>query len=158
MRLCNPCSSLLCCNFIKKDLKHGGSMCQVKCHEKNCGWNPLKSLCQLQTCVCNREMKHRKEIKTHAGWYCHQINVTNTMKDTFEPEKYWKWQDPLTEHNFINMSFNGSEMTGQAKQFLSTFFSTFYMPWMLISPMSLAFIRGCCSVWATCSSKGEHIT
>lgn len=47
------------------------------------GWHCLKSLWQLQTCVCNREMEHRKEIKTHAGCYSHQINVTNTMKGTF---------------------------------------------------------------------------
>lgn len=51
--------------------------------KKTAGWHCLKSLWQLQTCVCNCEMEHGEEIKTHAGCYSHQINVTNTMKGTF---------------------------------------------------------------------------
>lgn len=51
--------------------------------KKLAGWHCLKSLWQPQTCVCNREMEHKKEIKTHAGCYSHQINVTNTHERHF---------------------------------------------------------------------------
>ena len=138
--------------------------------KKTAGWHCLKSLWQLQTRVCNREMEHGKEIKTHAGCYSHQINVTNTMKGTFGwLEKYWKWQTPLTEHNFISMSFKDSMMTSHNIFF--SFSSTTNMNhstcckcWshcLLISlsfsvSLRLAFISGKLSFCLTCSSKGEQ--
>lgn len=124
--------------------------------QKTAGWHRLKSLWQLQTCVCNREMEHWKEIKTHAGCYSHQINVTNTMKGTFR----WLEKYLLTEHNFISMSFNNSKMTGHKKSFSLPPFPS-YVLWMLISVSfsdspSLVFISGRPSNWLTCVSKGEQ--
>lgn len=101
-------------------------------------------------------MEHWKEIKTHAGCYSHQINVTNTMKGTFR----WLEKYLLTEHNFISMSFNDSTMTGHKKLFSLPPFPS-YVLWMLISVSfsdspSLAFISGRPSNWLTCVSKGEQ--
>lgn len=88
---------------------------EVSWKQKTAGWHRLKSLWQLQTCVCDREMEPRKEIKTHAGWCSYQINVTNTMKATFG----WLEKYLLTGHNFISMSFYNSKMTGPKKLFFS---------------------------------------
>lgn len=51
--------------------------------KKKAGWHCLKSLWHLQTCVCNREMEHRKAIKTHAGCYSHPNKCNKYHKRHF---------------------------------------------------------------------------
>lgn len=70
-----------------------------------------------RACVCNREMEHRRKIKTHTWCYSHWINVTNIIEGSI----CWLEKYLLKEHNFISMSFNDTVMTGHRKLFFPFF-------------------------------------